>query len=270
MSLAQFVKQHTAIPNEFVDSFLAMYDPETSQTDMTIDMDVVSRWLNSTKSVLLRTLRASYKQGIDYQEVKSVKRVGKYGGNNYKKVMISPDCFKRLCMRSATKRSEEVRSYFIALESLIVRYKTHMLDGMQREINKMEKELKPKDIYDSAGYIYVIKASKDYDSIYKIGRTKDLNKRLSTYKTGNFDNIDVVYKFRTENLNAVEKCIKGFLKEFQLRKYKELYQANLTIVKNIIEGCGNVGLAGNRLKKHYEQRSTSKLTGGYYVYVGKE
>jgi hypothetical protein len=36
-----------------------------------------------------------------------------------KNVMLTPHCFKRLCLTSRSKGGEEVRTYFIELESLL-------------------------------------------------------------------------------------------------------------------------------------------------------
>lgn len=131
--------------------------------------------------------------------------------------MLTPDCFKRLCMRSRAKRAEKVRTYFIELESLLVRYRTTLLKGMNQEIKELEQSVKPNDPQDSAGYIYVIKTNPERDSVYKIGRTADLNKRLAT---GTIDGVELVYKFRTDNHKATEACVKAMLKENQ---YKEVY-----------------------------------------------
>jgi len=62
------------------------------------------------------------------------------------------------------------------------------------------------------------------------------------------------------------------LREFQLRKYKELFQANINMIKLVIEGCDEIGkvVKNERFKKYYEKRGTSKLEGGYYIYLGKE
>jgi hypothetical protein len=44
--------------------------------------------------------------------------------------MLTPDCFKRICMRSRSSRAEDVRTYFIELESLLVRCRSTLLKGM--------------------------------------------------------------------------------------------------------------------------------------------
>jgi predicted GIY-YIG superfamily endonuclease len=259
----EFLKRHSTIPNDFIDSFLSMYDPNTSQTDIILELGVVAKWIKANKHNLTQTLKASYQKDIDYTiERITCKNGRKYGGNNCKRILISPDCFKRLCMRSNTPKAEEVRSYFIALESLLIKYRSVLVDGMKADIQKLEKELGPKDAADSAGYVYILKASEEKDSVYKIGRTKDLNRRLSEYKTGRYDDVDVLFKYRTDNLKATEACMKAFLKEFQLRKYKELYQVNINVIKAIISGCDEIPL-----KKEFALRKASTKTGGYYVYL---
>lgn len=242
-----------------------MYNPETLQTDLVINIDNVSKWLNTSKSAILRTLRSSYREDIDYTIQKSTNKKGKYGGNNYRLVMISPDCFKRLCMRSSTKRAEEVRTYFIELESLLVRYRTTLLKGMDDEIKLMEKSLKPKNPEDSAGYVYVLQISPERDSVFKIGRTKDLNKRLSTYATGTLHGVELVYKFRTDNYIATEECVKAMVKPDRYKKYNEIYKAELSMIKQLIQKCDETA----QYKKLYTAKKAPVMKGGYYFVLEK-
>jgi predicted GIY-YIG superfamily endonuclease len=169
-------------------------------------------------------------------------------------------------MVSRAKKAEDVRTYYIQLEALIFKYHQQMLDGMQQEIQQLEKQLKPNQKKDHAGYIYVIRASKEKDSVYKIGRTQDLQKRLASYQTAKLEDIEVVYKFRTEKLKALEACVKLACKDRQYRKYKELYQADLQLIKEIIEKCQGIEQA----KQLYVMRAASKLEGGYYIALANE
>lgn len=153
-TLKDYLKQYSVIPNKFIDEFLSMYNPDTIQTDFAINLDSVAKWLSCTKGGLVGTLTKSYTQNIDYTISKARKNL-KYGGNNYQLVMITPDCFKRLCMRSNSKRAEEVRTYFIQLESLLVKYKSFIIEGMRKEQEEYEKALRPRSKEDHAGYIYV-------------------------------------------------------------------------------------------------------------------
>jgi len=142
-----------------------------------------------------------------------------------------------------------------------------MVDGMQLEIDRLEKALKPKTKVDKVGYIYVIKASEHKDSVYKIGRTKDLTSRISTYQTGHLEEVEVVMQYRTDSVQKVEQCIKLMLKKYQLRKYKEIYQVNIDIIKKIISGCDNLS---SITKEVFTLRKPTTMTGGYYVYLQAE
>lgn len=265
--LRTFLKQHSTIPNAFIDSFLSMYDPNTIQTDFIVDADNAAKWLNIQKYVVIKTLKESYRENIDFTIEKSTIKRTKYGGNNYKKVLLTPDCFKRLCMRSRSKRAEEVRTYFIQLESLLVRYKSVLMKGMNAEIREMERSLKPKDPKDRAGYIYVIKVRSNMDSVYKIGRTKNLTQRLATYATGTVDGVEVVFKFRTESHKKTEGCFKALMKSHQLRKYKEVYQADLDMIKEIIQGCDDTA---KYVRVYTNTRAAKNMDGGYYMVLERD
>lgn len=264
--LPDFLKIYSTIPNTFIDAFLSMYNPDTVQTDFVINADNVKVWLKTQKSCIMKTLKESYKKDIDYTIEKSTKRNGKYGGNNYRTVMMTPDCFKRLCMRSRTKRAEEVRTYFIQLESLLVKYKSFIIDGMKQDEEKLQKALKPRDPADHAGYIYIIKVSNDKDNVYKIGRTQDLHNRLKTYNSGTLDGIDLVFKFRTDSYKKTEGCLKVMLKDYQLRKYKEVYQVNIDIIKTLIGKCDDTA----QYIRVWTSRKPSALEGGYYAVIEQD
>jgi phage anti-repressor protein len=265
--LQSFLKQHSTIPNAFIDTFLSMYNPNTIQTDLVVDADRASKWLNVPKFRIMNTLKESYRIDLDYSIKKEPSKKASTGSNNYKRVLLTPDCFKRLCMRSRSKRAEEVRTYFIQLESLLVRYRTTLLKGMNAEIKELERSLKPKNHADSAGYIYVIKVRSDKDSVYKIGRTANLTKRLATYSTGTVDGVEVVFKFRTDSHKKTEACVKAMLKDRQMRKYKEVYEADLDMIKGIIEKCDETA---QYTRVYTNTRGAKKMDGGYYMVLQKD
>jgi superfamily II DNA or RNA helicase len=106
-------KKYSSINNKFIDDFCDLYNVKTSNDDFVIDLEKLANCLKSQKKVLKTTLLTSYQLNVDYK-VKTLKPEGK--GRPREEVMITPNCFKRLCMMSRTEKAEEVRSYFIALE----------------------------------------------------------------------------------------------------------------------------------------------------------
>ena len=279
--LRLFLKTFSTVPNSFVDDLFAFHDSSTLQTDPAlqtdpvIDLTHVAKWLDVRRDSILRTLRESYRKDIDYVSRSSPKKrepgaSNRHGGNRQKEVLITPDCFKRICMLTRSKRGEQVRTYFIALESLIVKYQTQLIAGIKPDAQRLERNMRPNDPADSAGYVYVIRASEEMDGIYKIGRSKDLNQRLAQYQTGRADKIEVVFKYRTDSLKAVEKCVQALLRDERYRGCKtrcnEVYKADLDMIKEIVKGCDDLRV----LKVEYTKRKPLQMTGGYYVVLRKE
>jgi hypothetical protein len=56
------------------------------------------------------------------------------------------------------------------------------------------------------------------------------------------------------------------LKDRQLRKYKEVYQVNLDIIKEIINKCDDAA----QYVRIYTSAKPSKLTGGYYAVLQED
>jgi phage anti-repressor protein len=93
----------------------------TDESDFVIDLEVLAKWLKAEKKHLKETLSNTYINNIDY---KVSKKEINTGGRKSELILLTPDCMKRLCMSSRTKKAEEVRTYFIELEKHINKYKS--------------------------------------------------------------------------------------------------------------------------------------------------
>jgi len=51
------------------------------------------------------------------------------------------------------------------------------------------------------------------------------------------NDLEVLFHFETKNIDQVESCIKSFMKVAKYRKYKEIYQVNINIIKKAIKDC---------------------------------
>lgn len=264
MDTKTYVKKFTTVPENFIDEFFEFYtdDRSLSQTDFVIRLDTVAKWLSAPKHILAKTLRSSYKEGFDYIVKKDTDVIKKDPrNNNHKLYLMTPDCFKRFAMMSHSKNADLVRSYFIEVEGLFLRYKEELLKGMKAMVESSKKvsKIKPKQ-----GYVYILRASDQHDSVYKIGRSKDLVKRLSSYNTGRAEDVEVLYVYKTKDTLGTENCLKAFLKEYQFKKYKEVYQADLQMIKELMRDCGKIG------NKLVHTKKKSEMKGGYYVVIAKE
>ena len=266
--LRQFLKTYSSVPNAFIDDMFDMVGETMSQTDLVVDLDKAAKWLGTHKFKLLQTLRRSYVDDIDFS-VTADTIPKRYGGNRHLTVRMSPDCFKRVCMRTASARGELVRTYFLAIEDLLKRYTDQLLDGIRADVVRLERAQKGPSEKLAAGYIYVIRAAGaagvgDRD-LYKVGRSKDLAQRLRTYRTGRLDDVEVLFKYRTENLKAVEGCIKAALGDNVYQSRREVFRADLDLIKGIVSRCASV----SSWKQEYARRKQSTVTGGTYIVVDR-
>ncbi len=104
MGLDEFLVRFGGVTREIAAQFSVMYSPSTSQVDPVIDLDLyVSLMVTQPRPNVLQLLRLSYAEGVDYV-IREIPKTGRrrHGGHLKKRVLLTPDCFKRLCMRSRT------------------------------------------------------------------------------------------------------------------------------------------------------------------------
>lgn len=262
LSLQDYLKKYSTINNKFIDDFFSLYNIETSDTDFVINLDNIAKWLNSLKKVLKTTLKDSYQENIDYT-VRTLPPKGK--GRPMEEIMLTPSCFKRLSMMSRTEKAEEVRNYFIQIETHLDKYKNHIINSLNKKIYKYETELKPQPTIPTGGVIYVLKTTEDIEGVYKIGRTQDFKTRLKTHQSSHPDKLDVVFVYETENVEKVESCLKDALKDKAYRKRKEFYEIDGQILKYLIEHCDCMHMVIRKKPKQIKDANCK-----YIIHVTKQ
>lgn len=285
MKLIDFLKSHTKINNEFIDDFFGLYDPN-DKYNFAINLENVAKWMNTIKSDLKETLLYSYKEKIDYKIIK-----GKSNGLKGKPkdtILLTPKCFKLMAMQSRTKKAILVREYYYELEQVIDQYKEYIIKGLEDKIKKLENNQKPK-INPSKGIIYILetdeginlnfKKNLSFSHIlwvllinfglghYKVGKTKNLQQRLKQYNGDKKDDIIPLYVYETDDIDNIEKCVKTYAKQYQYRKYKEVYKADLNMLKDLINDCGEFNEKTN-LKIKW--KSNKQNGGNHYIAIFKD
>lgn len=248
ISFIEFMKKYSTVSNDFLDDFLSFYDINTNNSDYIIDLDKVSKWLETRKHRLKDILKKSYKKNIDYKIKKKKTKTKGSGGHNKEIILITPDCFKKICQLTRTKKGDLVREYFLQLEEIVNKYRIYIIDGLRDKIKKLERNQKP---YKNRkkGIIYIFRVTdKERDSVYKIGRTVNIKKRLKSHNSSTADNIDVLFIYECDDIKTVEKCVKALMTQYQYRKYKEVYRINIDILKEVIHDCNDMS---NKYKKSY-------------------
>ena len=92
--------------------------------------------------------------------------------------------------------------------------------------------------YPIGSSIYIIKQKYNDKTYYKIGYTKNLNKRLYTYNTGLVNKIHYNYYIKI-NDSIIDKCIKKIMKNKEYIKNKEFYKSSLNKIILFIKYCNN-------------------------------
>ncbi len=263
ISLQMYLKKYSSINTKFIDDFFGLYNINTSDTDFVINIDAIAHWLKSHKYTLNETLRKSYRNNIDYKITQTISTGTR--GRPREEIMVTPECFKRLCMLSRTEKAEEVRTYFISIEQHLNKYKSYIIDGLTKKISKYEAELKPTPTVKNTGVIYVLKTTEDIEGVYKIGRTKKFAERIKVHQSSHPDKLEIMYIYETDNVDAVESCLKDVLKDKSYRKRREFYEIDIDLLKKLIKNCDCMHLAVRSKTKRLTDESCR-----YILHVYKE
>lgn len=109
------------------------------------------------------------------------------------------------------------------------------LDDTKKE-NKTLINNQRKIKYPLGHALYIIKIVKNNKKYYKLGYTKNLNKRLLTYNTGNLNKILYNYYIMVDN-KTIDNCTKRLLENSQYIKNKEYYSTTLNKIIGFIQSC---------------------------------
>lgn len=85
------------------------------------------------------------------------------------------------------------------------------------------------------GYVYLIKDN--YNNVYKIGVTKNLNKRIKSLQTGNVCELKLIYSFKTDYPYRLETMLHNSLKQY--REYNEWFNLPIEVVNDFEKICNN-------------------------------
>ena len=109
----------------FLSSFYC-YLKYNNKTDFVIDLDNVWKWLDFNQKVKAKVLLENhFILNRDY--TKSLSHEGKQtphvkGGHNKEKILLKINTFKLFCLKTNTKKSDEIHRYFLKISELLYSY----------------------------------------------------------------------------------------------------------------------------------------------------
>jgi hypothetical protein len=248
VGVLDFLKRYAPVDDAFVEDFFGLANPEAPD-EPSISADVASKWLGVGKYHFLGQLKSSYVMGIDYTVGKPTERQAGRANNARKVILLTGSCFKQMCMESRSKQAARVREYYLAVESTLFKYRADIAEGLRRRIQELEANQRPHLRPDEMrkGVIYIIAASETITNLYKLGRTRNLHKRLASHESARADGLHIRYTAHVDDVEQVESCVKALLKRAQYRKYKEVYQVDVSVIKQAIAKCEELGIHTRRV-----------------------
>ena len=192
----------------FLSSFYC-YLKYDSKNDFVIELDNIWQWLGFSQKIKSKQmLEKNFIIDKDYKILPNqlVKQKNdNRGGHNKEIFMLNIDTFKKFCLKSGTKKADEVHDYFIKLENIMFEITKEECEELKIQLQQIEntknKEMETKLIIQkglekekvlldkfafSGPLVYIIKV-KTYENgtyIVKIGESrKGIQNRYSEHKT---------------------------------------------------------------------------------------
>ncbi|KAJ3080963.1 hypothetical protein HK102_002672 [Quaeritorhiza haematococci] len=243
-----------------------------------IDLEDGMTWMGVTEKKHQKAkLERRFRAGIDYQVLLGTytQQTGR-GGHNKETIMITPETFKSLCMLADTQKGDEVRQYFSTMELIVQNYtlmqqtfkdQQYQLQleeqtrVLQNELQAKESELqqlksKKYEQREHTGFCYVIKT----DGGIKVGKTKDVRKRVKGLQTANVGELKILLAFPTCEPDLVEKGVHLFLDRYRSNANREFFDCDPEYIKSVVELTGNfVNTMGSAYQAITRDELVSKL-----------
>ena len=220
----------------FVSSFYCYLNYDKN-TDFVVDLDNIWKWLGfNQKYNAERALEKNFTINIDYKTGPHLggayfykeTNIKQNGGQNIKKIFLTIKCFKSLCLKTQTKKADEIHEYYMKLEDVlqeIIEEETNELkmqlqqkENVILQIKQSTEEEKQKAVAQAiiiqfpvnteCIYIGTINNTNEIEEkLIKFGHTNDLSKRVTDHRK-NYDDFILVSAFRVQNKVEIENLIK--------------------------------------------------------------
>lgn len=227
----------------FIANFYCYLNYDTKK-DFIVGLDNVWKWIgfgriNEAKRLLIN----NFKENEDYILEKAALLNGKAGPNeernlggaglNRETILMTIHCFKKLCLKTKTKKSDEIHDYYLSLEEMINEVVYEQSEQLRNQLSIKNKEIltiKEETLvsaYDEKPTVYIILVE---ENIVKFGFSNHLYTRLTTHKREIGNHVSLNYVVESLYNREIETMIKQKLynkiisKEYSGKLQKELLQ----------------------------------------------
>ena len=213
----------------FVGSFYCFLNHHPTN-DFVVELESVWKWLGFARIDPCKVvLKKHFVENIDYKIEKkhevnvhapatSGASFGTHGGSNKEKVTMNIDTFKKLCMKSNTKKADEVHNYFVKLERTLLEIVNEETSELRMQLaNNDEKTLvkiRSKEdaiidqFPDGEMCIYIGDIGiHEGEHIVKFGESNNLKQRVASHRRL-FKNFELVTAYKVINSKKFEHMLK--------------------------------------------------------------
>jgi uncharacterized protein YerC len=221
----------------FIANFYCYLNYDTKK-DFIIDLDNVWKWIGfERKGKAKELLVNNFKENEDYIAKELASPDGEaslqHGGQNRETILLTIHCFKKLCLKTKTKKSDEIHDYYLSLENIINEVVYEQSEQLRNQLTIKNKEIltiKEKTLvsaYNEKPTVYIILVE---ENIVKFGFSNHLENRLGTHKREIGNHISLNYVIESLYNREIETMIKQKLynkiisKEYSGKLQTELLQ----------------------------------------------
>ncbi len=189
-----------------------------NENDFIVEFDNVWKMLEFGRiEECKRVLVKHFKENVDYRAEKAIPPIGgkpNLGGRPKENIFLTINCFKKLCLKSGTKKADEIHDYYIKLEKIVSQTAKEESEKLRNQLLIKDKEIqKTKETnqntlllnFDKKNVVYVIQVE---ENINKFGISSDINRRMYEHKLEFGQDINLLFIFETNYNREFETMIK--------------------------------------------------------------
>ena len=264
--------------NTIIDIYnkILSYNKNNIQYELDKEGNIWFKFLNIVKILEYKSSKDTlrYKVSIENRKIlKDIRSLHKKSNEQPHTIYINEEGLFTLLLKSRMQKAIEFQNWLItdALPKLR-KYGKYEVDkktkdkihNLNHQIKILKHNLSKNKKYPKGYHVYIIKD----DNKYKIGYTKNLNKRLEAYNTGRANKAEYSYYKETKCAKEIETCMKAKLTEYLYKSNKEFYDCNIKKIISVIKKCLNIE---KKCKKCSDINKISQTGGNYEdTSIGKE
>jgi hypothetical protein len=208
-----------------------------NKNDFVIDLDNVWKWLGfERKEFCKKVLTKNFMVDIDYQvALLQMEKRKNEGGFNKETIMLNINTFKKLCMKSKTKKADEIHDYFIKLEETFQEIineesnelKLQLTENKQLLLENQIQNVKEKQetlifSYHKKSIVYIFKIILNGKVYYKFGFSDNIKKRMNEHRRLMKCELYLVFCIESKGNIELENKLKQHFKKFPNEQYKRI------------------------------------------------